>query len=193
MLDNLNKYHILLCSTSPRRRELMKMLDIDFDIAPPIDVEENYPETLKACEVPLYLSALKARAYARLIKDNELIITADTVVICDNHVIGKPSDAADARRMLLSMQGREHIVVTGVSITTADRHEGFDVTTKVRFDRLGEDEIDYYISKYNPMDKAGAYGIQEWIGVAAVAGIEGSFYNVMGLPVHQLYTYLKDF
>ncbi len=182
MLDNLNKYHILLCSTSPRRRELMKMLDIDFDIAPSIDVEENYPETLKACEVPLYLSALKARAYARLIKDNELIITADTVVICDNHVIGKPSDAADARRMLLSMQGREHIVVTGVSITTADR-----------LDRLGEDEIDYYISKYNPMDKAGAYGIQEWIGVAAVAGIEGSFYNVMGLPVHQLYTYLKDF
>lgn len=195
MLDNLKKYRILLCSKSPRRRELLRMLNVDFDIAPDIEVDETWPAGMVPEEVPLYLSALKARGYADagLLTDGNMLITADTVVVCGGKVIGKPRSKAEAAEMLRFMADRAHTVVTGVSITTAGRQESFDVRTKVVFAPLSDSEIDYYVENYSPMDKAGAYGIQEWIGAAAVERIEGSFYNVMGLPVHQLYTQLKRF
>lgn len=169
------------------------MLDIDFEIAPSIEVEETYPADMPAAAVPVYLSKLKAKGYASLLQPNTMLITADTIVINDGEVVGKPKDEADARRMLAAMSGKTHIVVTGVTVTTRERQVSFDVTTKVSFDRLSDVEIDYYVTRYSPLDKAGAYGIQEWIGAVAVSGIDGSFYNVMGLPVHQLYICLKDF
>lgn len=193
MLDNISKYNVLLASKSPRRHELLKMLDIPFKVAPTVEVDETYPSDLPAKEVPLYLSALKARAYASLIHDNELVITADTVVINNGIILGKPHSDGEAAEMLRGMSGHSHIVVTGVSLTTATDRVSFDVTTEVDFAELTDEEIAYYVSKYKPFDKAGAYGIQEWIGAAAVSGIRGSFYNVMGLPIHQLYKVLKDF
>lgn len=193
MFENLNKYRILLASKSPRRRELMKMLDIPFEIADMIEVEESYPSDLPAREVPSYLAALKAAAYATVIKPGDLVVTADTVVINDGKVLGKPSDRREAAAMLRAMSGHKHTVVTGVSLTAADRQVSFDASTDVMFASLTDEEINYYVAEYSPMDKAGAYGIQEWIGAAAVIGIEGSFYNVMGLPVHQLYRHLRAF
>lgn len=193
MFENLNKYRILLASKSPRRRELMRMLDIPFEIADMIEVEESYPSDLPAREVPSYLAALKAAAYATVIKPGDLVVTADTVVINDGKVLGKPSDRREAAAMLRAMSGHKHTVVTGVSLTAADRQVSFDASTDVMFASLTDEEINYYVAEYSPMDKAGAYGIQEWIGAAAVIGIEGSFYNVMGLPVHQLYRHLRAF
>lgn len=193
MFESLNKYRILLASKSPRRRELMRMLDIPFEIADMIEVEESYPSDLPAREVPSYLAALKAAAYATVIKPGDLVVTADTVVINDGKVLGKPSDRREAAAMLRAMSGHKHTVVTGVSLTAADRQVSFDASTDVMFASLTDEEINYYVAEYSPMDKAGAYGIQEWIGAAAVIGIEGSFYNVMGLPVHQLYRHLRAF
>lgn len=193
MFENLKKYRILLASKSPRRRELMRMLDIPFEIADMIEVEESYPSDLPAREVPSYLAALKAAAYATVIKPGDLVVTADTVVINDGKVLGKPSDRREAAAMLRAMSGHKHTVVTGVSLTAADRQVSFDASTDVMFASLTDEEINYYVAEYSPMDKAGAYGIQEWIGAAAVIGIEGSFYNVMGLPVHQLYRHLRAF
>ena len=191
MLDNLKKYRILLASKSPRRHELLKMLDIPFEIAQTVEVDETYPADLPAEKVPEYLSRLKAAAYASLIKDNELIITADTIVINRGEVLGKPADEADAVEMLLSMAGHPHTVITGVSLTTRARQDTFEVRTEVYFAPLSREDVEYYVHRYHPLDKAGAYGIQEWIGAVAVEGIEGSFYNVMGLPVHQLYKHLQ--
>lgn len=193
MLENTSGYRVLLASKSPRRRELLKMLDIPFDIAPSVDVDETYPADMEAKEVPLFLSTLKARAYASLIKSNELIITADTVVINNGEVLGKPHSVKEAAAMLRRMAGHSHTVVTGVCLTSSERQVSFEVTTEVCFAELTDEEIDYYVHKYKPLDKAGAYGIQEWIGAVAVAGIEGSFYNVMGLPIHQLYRQLCAF
>lgn len=193
MLDNLNKYKILLASKSPRRHELLKMLDIPFDIAPPIDIDETYPSNLPASKVPIYLAVLKANAYRSLIKNNELIITADTIVINNETILGKPKSEEEAVRMLQSLSGHPHTVITGVSLTSATRQVNFDVSTKVEFAEINDCDSNYYVSKYKPLDKAGAYGIQEWIGAIAVKAINGSFYNVMGLPVHQLYCYLRDF
>lgn len=185
-------YQLILASKSPRRRELLSMLDIPFSIAPAIDVEEVYPPSLPAMDIPEYLACLKAKAYHSTIKDNELIITADTVVILDNEVIGKPRDEEDAKRMLAKLSGRTHVVVTGVALSnTKGIQSSFSVKSKVKFSNLSKDEIEYYVKKYSPLDKAGSYGIQEWIGAVAVEGIEGSFYNVMGLPVHQLYKQLS--
>jgi len=193
MLCNLDKYDILLASKSPRRHELLGMLDIPFKIAPPVDVDEVYPHDLALDKVPLYLSTLKAQAYSKLIKTNELIITADTVVINNGRILGKPRDTGHAMEMLRAMAGHPHTVVTGVCLTTKDKQVSFDASTTVKFAPLTDEEIAYYILKYKPMDKAGAYGIQEWIGAAAVEGIDGSFYNVMGLPVHRLYLKLREF
>lgn len=193
MLDNISKYNILLASKSPRRHELMKMLDVPFGIASPVEVEEVYPESLPIDKVPEYLSRLKAEAYKPLICSNEMIITADTVVINEGEILGKPCDENEARQMLHKMSGHTHTVISGVCITTAQKQISFDVRTEVVFALLTSDEIDFYVNKYKPLDKAGAYGIQEWIGAAAVAGIKGSFYNVMGLPVHQLYQHLRKF
>lgn len=193
MLDNLNKYHILLASKSPRRRDLLKMLEIPFDIAESIEVEETYPNDLEPVNVPVYLATLKAEAYRALAGEHDLVITADTVVINRDRILGKPENLQDAKNMLKIMSGHTHTVVTGVCLTTADKQISFDVRTEVEFASLTIEDIDYYIDNFKPLDKAGAYGIQEWIGAVAVRGIKGSFYNVMGLPVHQLYIKLKDF
>ncbi len=182
----------ILASGSPRRRELMAMLDLNFRVDTSKSVEEIIPADMPAEDVPAFLSQIKAQPYLSELKENEVLITADTVVILNGRVIGKPSDAADARRILAELSGQVHKVITGVTI---GRHgmppETFSETTEVEFDNLSEDEIAYYVEQYKPLDKAGAYGIQEWIGAAAVKGIRGSFYNVMGLPIHRLYTALR--
>ena len=192
-LYNLKKYKILLASASPRRRELLGQLNIQFEIAPTIDVDESYPDTMPAIDVAPHLSQLKANAYKSLITSNELIITADTVVINDNKVLGKPSSPTEAKEMLQSLSGHCHNVVTGVTITTAMKQVTFAANTDVEFATLDDNEIAWYVDSYNPLDKAGAYGIQEWIGCMGVRNINGSFYNVMGLPLHRLYSELKKF
>jgi len=193
MLDNLNKYNVMLASKSPRRRELLAMLDVPFSIASPVDVDEVYPHSLSPAMIPEYLANIKSEAYKSILHDNALIITADTVVLLGDNVLGKPSDAAQATEMLLHMSGRRHRVVTGVCVATAARRESFSVESSVKFAQITEAEAHYYVEHYSPLDKAGAYGIQEWIGAVAVESIEGSFYNVMGLPVHQLYRRLLTF
>lgn len=193
MLHNLNKYNIMLASKSPRRKELLAMLDLPYTQAPAIDIEESFPSSLRPREIPEYLARLKAEAYAELITGNEMIITADTVVILGDEVIGKPADPDTAVSMLLHLSGKEHIVVTGVAITTSERQDTFSVESHVKFGQISLMEAQYYVEKYMPLDKAGSYGIQEWIGAVAVESIRGSFYNVMGLPVHQLYRHLQKF
>lgn len=178
---------------SPRRRQLLEMLDLPFTLASRIDVDETYPEMLSPREVPLYLSQLKAKAYRKLMKPNDLYITADTVVILDNKVLGKPADNDEAVRMLEALSGKTHEVVTGVTLSTIERMESFSALTEVEFASIPGDEIRTYVAKYHPLDKAGAYGIQEWIGAIGIRGIKGSFYNVMGLPVHRLWEALKAF
>lgn len=179
------KLKIILASASPRRKELLAGLDLDFEVKVLKGVSESYPESLRAEEVPQYISREKTAAYQ--VADDELLLTADTVVVVDNTILGKPHDADDARRMLRLISGRTHQVVTGVTLTTAKAQKTFGVTTDVTFRRLTDDEIDYYITHYRPFDKAGAYGIQEWIGYIGVTSIHGSYYNVMGLPVQRIY------
>lgn len=192
-LQNLEKYQVLLASASPRRKELLGNLCIDFEIAKSIDVDENYPKSMPEVDIAPYLSKKKAQAYYAEIKENQLIITADTIVINKGMVLGKPLNANDAKNMLLSLSGHVHNVVTGVTITTKNKQVTFSVCTEVEFAQLTTEEIDDYVNIFSPMDKAGAYGIQEWIGCIGVKNINGSFYNVMGLPLHRLYTELKQF
>lgn len=189
-LKNLEGKQIMLASHSPRRRELLGMLGIDFTIAESIEVDESYPDTLPAESVAEYLSAKKGEAYQESMTPDTVLITADTVVIVDEEILGKPDSKENAREMLRKLSGRSHKVVTGVTISTASEKRSFSSVTKVTFDDLTDEEIGYYIEKYRPYDKAGAYGIQEWIGAVGIKGIEGSYYNVMGLPVHQLYKQL---
>ncbi len=185
--------HLILASASPRRRELLKMITPDFDIASGIEVDETYPDTLPAEEVPVFLSQLKARAYqCRISSDDDILITADTVVIIDGDILGKPASRDEAISMLTRLSGRTHHVVTGVTLTTCHRSESFSQLTQVHFDDISHADIEHYVDNYRPYDKAGAYGIQEWIGAAAISGIEGSFYNVMGLPVHALLQHLRN-
>lgn len=193
LLPNLRDKKISLASASPRRRELMGLLGIDFAVAPSVEVNEVYPDSLAAEEVPLFLSRLKAEGYRSIMTPDDLFITADTVVIIDGDVIGKPHDEADAAVMLGRLSGRRHTVVTGVTLSTLDRMESFSVATSVDFAPLTAEEIAFYVSRFRPLDKAGAYGIQEWIGAIGIKGIEGSFYNVMGLPVHRLWNALRSF
>lgn len=190
-LQPLEKYSIVLASASPRRRELLGMLGLPFTVAPKTDVDESYPTDLPAAEVAPYLARLKSDAWPPA--TGQMVITADTVVIAaDGTILGKPSGEADARSMLRRLAGGPHTVVTGVAVATTVRREIISCSTDVYFGHLTQEEIDYYISRFTPLDKAGAYGIQEWIGAAAVERIDGSFYNVMGLPVHALYTLLRD-
>lgn len=193
MLENLKKYRILLASKSPRRRELLSQIHVPYSVVSAGNVKEEYPADLPVLEIAPYLSRLKADAYRKLIDDNELVITADTIVVCDGKMLGKPRDLDDARKMLTTLSGKTHTVVTGVTVTTKDRQETISVSTSVTFAKLEKDEIDFYVDGFTPLDKAGAYGIQEWIGGVAVERIDGSFYNVMGLPIHQLYKLLKKF
>lgn len=193
MFENLKKYHILLASKSPRRRELLSELRIPFSPISLGGIDESYPDSLPKKDVPQYLADRKADAYLSIIKDNEMVITADTLVIKDNKIYGKPKSEQDAFDMLMELSDSTHLVVTGVCIVTKERRISFTSTTEVHFSSISEEDANYYIENFQPYDKAGSYGIQEWIGCVAVDSIKGSFYNVMGLPIHQLYKELKLF
>ncbi|GHV12105.1 Maf-like protein [Bacteroidia bacterium] len=193
MLENLSKYKIILGSQSPRRKELLAGLDIPFEVKPMPDVDENYPSTLWKEEIPVYIARQKADAYKTQINNiPTLLITADTIVWLDGKVYGKPKDEADAKAILRALSGKTHEVITGVCLTSQEKQQAFYAVSSVKFAELDDEEIDYYIQKYRPYDKAGSYGVQEWIGYIGVESLNGSFYNVMGLPVRMLYKYLKD-
>lgn len=192
MLDNLKKYKVILASNSPRRKELLSGLGIDYEIRTLPDVDESYPPTLQGADIPLYISKEKADAYRTMLQPGELMITADTIVWLDGRVLGKPRDREDALQMLRDMSGRTHEVFTGVCITTTDWQRSFSAQTEVRFAPLTEEEITYYVDRFQPMDKAGSYGVQEWIGFIGVENISGSYFNIMGLPVQRLYRELKS-
>lgn len=191
MNSQLSTFNIILGSQSPRRKELLAGLDIEFTTKVIPGLEETYPDTLQGEEIPIYLAEQKADAYT--LEDNDLLITADTIVWLNGHVYGKPADETEAREMLHSLSGKTHDVITGVCVRTNKKNVSFASTTKVRFAELTDAEIEHYVNKYRPMDKAGAYGIQEWIGYIGVEHIEGSYFNVMGLPIQRLYTVLKEF
>ncbi len=191
--DNLLNYRILLASASPRRRELLSMLGIHFDLAPALDIDEVYPGSLPPLEVSEYLARLKAEAHLPSSGPADLIITADTTVICQDQILGKPTDASDAVRMLRLLSGKTHTVVSGIAVATHARISSTSAHTQVTFADLTDDEIEHYVTRYRPFDKAGAYGIQEWIGAIGVTEIQGSYYNVMGLPLHRLYRLLQTF
>ena len=190
--DLLNSHRIILASRSPRRQQLLHDMGLKFDVVIR-EYEESYPANLKGEEIALYLASLKSESFKKEISSNEIVITADTIVWCNNEVLGKPSDFHDARRMIRALSGNTHEVITGVALLSSSKERVFADTTKVTFERLSEEEIDYYIDNFKPYDKAGAYGIQEWIGVAACSRIEGSDFNVVGLPVQKLYQELKEF
>ena len=183
--------HIILASNSPRRKELLAGLGMPFEVRVLQDIDESYPEDMPVSEVALYIASKKANAYRAVLASDELIITADTVVIVDDEILGKPIDEADAVRMLRMISGRTHQVTTGVCLLSVERESHFDVTTDVTFKQLSDDEIRYYVKTYKPFDKAGAYGIQEWIGYIGVTSLHGSYYNVMGLPVQRIYQELS--
>lgn len=186
-------YKIILASNSPRRKELLSGLDLDYNIVVLPDIDESYPQDINKEEVALYIAKKKAKAYKSLLTENTLVITADTVVVLDEKVFGKPIDESEAKDMLRQLSGKTHQVITGVCLTTHNKQKTFSVISDVRFSNLDDSEIEYYVSKYRPLDKAGAYGIQEWIGYVAVEYIGGSYFNVMGLPIQRLYQELKKF
>lgn len=191
ILDNLKKYKVILASNSPRRKELLAGLGVEYEVRTLADVDESYPETLHGADIPLFIAKEKADAYQSMIQSNELMITADTIVWLDGKVLGKPLDREEALQMLRDMSGRTHEVFTGVCLTTTEWQRSFTAQTEVRFSKLSEEEIAYYVDQFHPMDKAGAYGVQEWIGFIGVENISGSYYNVMGLPVQRLYKELS--
>ena len=191
MLDNLQKYEIILASNSPRRRELLTNLGITFSPFVIFGIDESYPSDLKGEEVALFVAEKKAAAYKEHIRDNRLIITADTIVSTAEGGLGKPQDEQAAQHMLRLISGREHTVTTAFTLNTTECHVSQAVTTVVRFAPLTDEMIEYYIRRFLPFDKAGAYGIQEWIGLAAVESINGSYSNVVGLPTQQLYEALS--
>jgi len=186
-------YHIILASNSPRRKELLAGIDVNFDVRVIRDIDESYPASIPTKDIAEYISRKKATVYRQQMASDELIITADTIVVLDSEVMGKPHDEADASRMLHELSGRTHQVITGVTLTTTDRQQSFSVETDVTFKSLTDEEINYYIQHYKPFDKAGAYGIQEWIGHIGVTALKGSYFNVMGLPVQRIYEALRQF
>lgn len=194
MIQNrLKQYQIILASQSPRRAELLKQLGLDFSLDSK-NVEEVYPEGLNNVEIAIYLSQLKAAPYQMEVKGtNKLVITSDTIVCVDNEVLGKPTDRNDAIAMLQKLSGRAHEVITGVTLISTQKSKSFFASTKVFFKDLTYNEIEFYVDEYKPYDKAGAYGIQEWIGMTGIEKIEGSYFNVVGLPVQKLYTELMNF
>ena len=192
LLPNLFKYKIILASKSPRRQQLLTGLELNFEVRT-MDVDESFPAELQAEEIPLYLSKIKADAFKAEMADNELIITADTIVWINHHVMNKPESRDEALAMLGELSGSVHKVYTGVSITTKTKELHFFDETEVEFAILSSEELEYYFDKYNPIDKAGSYGVQELIGYIGIKKLNGSYFNVMGLPVHLLYEHLKDF
>ncbi|MDH6357269.1 Maf-like protein [Parabacteroides sp. PF5-9] len=193
MLENLKKYKLVLGSNSPRRKELLKGLGLDFEVRVIADVDESYSPLLQPVDIPESIARKKADAYQTGLAVNELLITADTIVWSSEKVLGKPVDFEDAVCMLHELSGHVHQVITGVCLMAQERSLSFSVTSDVQFAQLTDEEIRYYVTHYKPYDKAGAYGIQEWIGYIGVEGITGSFYNVMGLPIQRLYQELKTF
>ena len=191
--DKLKAYRLILASQSPRRRQLLADAGIEFTLAPRFECDETFPQDMPAEDVAEYLSRLKSEAYPEPFAEVDILLTADTVVIADNRVLGKPSDRAEAIEMISLLSGCSHEVITGCTLRTASRQMSFSVSSKVHFRELDREEIEYYVDCYRPFDKAGAYGIQEWIGYVGIEGIEGSFYNVMGLPIQRLYSTLKEF
>lgn len=193
MLDNLKKYNIVLASKSPRRQELLKGIGVEFLVLTK-EVDESYPKDISVFDVAPYLSVKKAKAFDDAeLPENYMVITADTIVIVNDMILGKPNDEDDARKMLRLLSGKKHSVITGVTIHTKEKTKTFSVTSKVSFDVLDEDEMEYYVNNYKPFDKAGSYGVQEWIGYIGVNYVEGSYFNVMGLPTQKLYQMLKQF
>lgn len=193
MLDNLKKYNIVLASNSPRRKELLQRMGVNFKVRTLFGIDESYPDSLRGEDIVRYISRNKAQAYRSSMAPNELLITADTIVYVEGEVMGKPKTAEQAKEMLHKLSGKSHQVITGVTIVTADRTENFGVTSQVKFAEVTDEEINFYVDNYLPFDKAGAYGIQEWIGIVAVEEIKGSYFNVVGLPVQRLYQKLKTF
>lgn len=191
-LKNLEKYEIILASQSPRRQQLLSDLGLQFKVQS-MNVAEDFPQGMAMNEVPVYLAELKANAFVPQLKNNQLVITADTIVWLNGQVLNKPVDYNDAFRMLSNLSGEKHQVITGVCLLSAEKKVSFFVSTDVWFKQLEEAEIKYYLDNFRPYDKAGAYGIQEWIGYIGIHHIEGSFFNVMGLPVQSLYEHLKTF
>ena len=191
--EKLRPYRLLLASHSPRRQQLLRDCGLDYTLIDRYEVEERYPAGLPPEEVPLFLSRLKSEAYPAPLGANDILLTADTVVISDGEVLGKPCDRGQAAQMLRRLSGRRHTVVSGVTLRTVQRCYSFSGTTAVRFRALADEEIAYYVDRFRPFDKAGGYGIQEWIGYVAIESINGSFYNVMGLPVEQLGLVLARF
>jgi septum formation protein len=195
MLSEMNwlpNYNYILASKSPRRQELLKSLGIEFVVITS-EVEENYPDILTKEEIPVFLAELKAKRFKNLLKENDLLITADTIVWLNGEVIGKPENKNEAVKTLQKLSAQEHQVISGVCLTSIHKQKSFFSISNVRFKELSLSEIEYYVSEFNPIDKAGAYGIQEWIGYIGITHIEGSFYNVMGLPVQQLYSEIQNF
>lgn len=190
-LENIQHYKIVLASNSPRRKELLSGLNLEYTVRVLPDIDESYPDTLKGEEIPMYISREKAEAYRNSMAEDELIITADTVVCINEKVLGKTRTLEEAKEMLRELSGKTHQVITGVCLMTRDLQRTFSATTQVTFDVLTEDEIEFYVEKFRPLDKAGAYGVQEWIGFVGVSRLEGSYFNVMGLPVQRLYQELK--
>ena len=186
-------YKVILASNSPRRKELLAGIDVKFEVRVIQDIDESYPSDLPTKNIAEYISRKKAAVYQQQMAPDELIITADTIVVLGDEVMGKPHDEADARRMLRELSGQTHQVITGVTLTTIQKQISFSVETDVTFKALSDSEIDYYVSHYKPFDKAGAYGIQEWIGHIGVTGLQGSYFNVMGLPVQRIYEALSNF
>lgn len=192
MLD-LSGYNIILASNSPRRKELFSGLNFDYEVKTLPDIDESFPAHLHGEDIAIYIAQEKANAYADYMGDKTLLITADTVVLLDGKVYGKPRDKEEAKQTLRELSGKTHEVITGVCITSKEKQRAFGVSSEVRFATLDDDEIEYYVSTYKPFDKAGAYGIQEWIGYVAVEYISGSYFNIMGLPIQRLYQELKQF
>jgi septum formation protein len=189
----LTNYRIILASNSPRRKELLSGIDVDYEIHTLPDIDESYPGDLPKEEVAEFLARKKADAYVDFLDENALLITADTLVLLNDKILGKPLDKEDAKNMLRELSGQTHLVITGVCLTSKQKQISFSDKTRVTFGSLTDGEIEYYVEKYNPLDKAGAYGVQEWIGYVGVETIEGSYFNVMGLPIFKLYRELKEF
>ncbi len=193
VLPNLEQYEIVLASASPRRKELLTRLGVKFTVRTLLGHKESYPDSLSGGDIAVYVARQKAEAFVSTMGDKELIIAADTIVCAEGRVLGKPKDNEESKEMLHLLSGKLHQVITGVAVLTKDRIETFATTRHVKFAHLSDKEIDYYVDNYLPFDKAGAYGVQEWIGLVAVEEIRGSYFNVMGLPVQRLYNCLKTF
>lgn len=189
----ITNYKVLLASNSPRRKELLQGIDIDFEIKVLPDIDESYPASLPVEKVAEFIAEKKASSYTNNLKEDELLITADSVVILDGAIFGKPNNKEEANAMLTALSGKAHRVISGVCLATLEKQVSFSVTSEVLFSELSNEEIEYYINRYSPFDKAGSYGIQEWIGYIGVEHLSGSYFNIMGLPIQRLYRELKNF